>query len=119
MQENEKNDSSSVIEEQNTKRAAVPPNKDNTYLTVSPHLMNLSSINFNIVGTEKILKTFIDGVIKIIELLFKLIYDLVALFLEHKWLVITLLIFVFGPKLSIEKNEASLELLKSLAALFL
>lgn len=119
MQENEKNGSRSVGEEQNIIRAAIPPNKDNTELTGGSPPMNWSSINFNIVGSEKILKTLIDGVIKILELIFKLIYDLVALVLEHKWLVIILLTFVLGPKLPIEKNEALLELLKSLAALFM
>lgn len=118
MQENEKNGSRSVGEEQNIIRAAIPPNKDNTELTGGSPPMNWSSINFNIVGSEKILKTLIDGVIKILELIFKLIYDLVALVLEHKWLVI-LLTFVLGSKLPIEKNEALLELLKSLAALFM
>lgn len=119
MQYNENNDSWSVSEEQTTGRKDIPPNKGNTELNGSSPPINFSSINFNVIGSEKFLKTLIDGVIQIVELIFKLIYDLIALLLEHKWLVIIIITFVFGPKLPIEKNEALLELLKSLAALFM
>ena len=36
------------------------------------------------INSEKLLKTLIDGALKFVELTYKLIYDLIALLLEHK-----------------------------------
>lgn len=119
MQKHEKDDNDSVVEEKTIQRETKPPNKCMTEVEYSLSQGNLTSITLNIVGLDKIIRLFIYGFLKLIEMIFNLFLETLSMLLEHPLVMVLLITFFVGPYLPTEKIEALKELFKSLAALFI